>query len=250
MFFNFFKKSIKKTETKNFKYSGRINPNDLKHRYKEHTEDEDLIAPTYVYIPELDKSIPQYAPTVEGDPIGYNPSEDCNGHFMSSKFMPNNNCYAYSTLLATNSFPQPGRKSGYDLPHPCTGEEVVHGAELDGLINIGPGIEHIKKHQQESNEEGHYVALLICPPDDDYGYNGDYHWVRCDDNVSFNKWSQKDGGDQITNFDFEGKVISDPRAANWSVNQGRISSRNDNELITTYEFCTFMFVPKGKVDII
>jgi len=61
--------------------------------------------------------------------------------------------------------------------------------------------------------------LLISLAKNNLLWKGDFHWVRCDD-VSGGLWSQKDGPDQITNFDFSGKAIQDPRMANWIVNQG------------------------------
>jgi len=76
---------------------------------------------------------------------------------------------------------------------------------------------------------------------------GDYHWARCDDTAAW-IWSQKDGGDQVTNFDFAGESITDPSTANWRVNQGPLS--DGNEYRVSYDFAYYMYVPNTGVTII
>ncbi|MGD0567427.1 MAG: hypothetical protein ABSA78_03400 [Candidatus Sulfotelmatobacter sp.] len=229
-----------------FKLSGRIAPDDLAHRVQ--AAAADVLAPSYVSIPGVG-NVPQYAATVATALVCYDPARDCNGYFMSSKFQPNNNCYNYSCDIATNSFAQPGRRHGYLIPQPTTGAGVQAGAEKDGLIFVGSTISDIQK-RAASADGGHYVALLISSPDTAAGWPGDYHWVRCDDNANFHSWSQKDGPDQVTNFDFAGNPIADPASSNWTVNQGPISDQNPNDLQATYDFYGYMYVPWGKVDII
>ena len=238
--------------TRHFKFSGRIAPDDRAHRVRVGAEVEaalgDVIPPTYVYIPGIG-NVPQYAPTVASTNIAYNPAQDCNGYFMSYKFQPNNNCYNYSCNIASNSFAQPGRQHGYPIPEPPTGSGVQTGAQKDGLIFVGTQISDLTKHAATA-ANGHYVALLISSADTTYGWPGDYHWVRSDDNTTFQSWSQKDGNDQVTNFDFAGNPITNPASANWGVNQGPISQQNPDDLVVNYVFYAYMYVPWGQVSII
>lgn len=232
--------------TGRFKFSGRIADDDLAHRV--HETADTVIAPQYFYIPGIGY-VPQYASTVVGVSVGYNPAQDCKGYFMSYRFQPNNNCYNYSCNMASNSFAQPGRAHGYLIPQPPTGSGVQIGAEKDGLIFVGTKVADLKKHAA-LDQSGHYVALLISPADPSNGWPGDYHWVRCDDIVKFQSWSQKDGYDQVTNFDFAGHPITNPSTANWTVNQGPLSRQNPDDLVVSYQFYGYLFVPSGQINII
>ena len=208
------------------------------------------IAPSYVTVPG-GKQVPQYAPTVVGTSIVYDPAINCTGNFMSYKFQPNNNCYNYGTNIASNSFAQPGRMHGYFLSFPPTGADVVKGAGLDGLQNLGNvSQETLAEHASANGGVGHYVALMISPGDSSVGWTGDYHWARCDATDRFDSWSQKDGGDQVTNFDFAGNPITWPPSANWTVNQGPILNGNPNDIIVSYDFYAFLYVPPSGVSII
>lgn len=240
------------TSLRTLKFSGRVAPTDELHQVLPESLEPGapgtVIAPTYVNIPGIGQ-VPQYAETVAGPFIGYNPAQDCDGYFMSYRFQPNNNCYAYSCDIASNSFAQPGRMHGYAIPEPPEGPGVELGAEKDGLISVGGAIADLKSHA-ETRGSGHYVALLISQADTPDEWPGDYHWVRCDDPETFQSWSQKDGNDQVTDFDFAGSPISDPATANWTVNQGPISQQNPDDLVVSYDFYTYMFVPAGAVSII
>lgn len=236
-----------------FKYSGRINESCPYHGLLAGPDGE-LVAPEYV-VTAWGK-VPKYAPTIKSLNEGYNPSQDCEGNFMSYKFQPNNNCYAYGCNITTNSFPQPGRFSGgVPFDKEFTADSITNNAVKDGLIYVGKTIEDIKKHHNESNSiKGHYVALMFSEPESNIGgdksanWFGDYHWARCDNKTTFDSWSQKDGGDQVTNFDFAGELISDPAKANWRVNQGPLTDKS--EYIVTYDFHCYMFVPDEGVNII
>ncbi|MFM0434855.1 hypothetical protein PQQ84_00210 [Paraburkholderia strydomiana] len=242
---------------KSFKLSGMVGAFDLFHSL-DHNEDVELLAlapkptaPIYVTIPN-GRRVPQYAPTARTSVSGFNPSLDCDGNFASSKFQPNNNCYNYACNIATSSFAQPGRLHGQLLDGPPDGETVANGAVLDGLVRLDAA--NVTMAQLRSAipdaTRGHFVALLISQPDHVLGWPGDYHWVRSDDRQTNSSWSQKDGGDQVTNFDFAGAPIPDPREANWIVNQGPIISGNPNDIYVSYEFFCFMFVPDDSTDII
>src|SRR3954469_13471686 len=103
-----------------FKFSGRIAPHDQLHQLVQAAGPEaadQVIAPNYVNIPGVG-NVPQYATTVAGPLVGYDPAGDCDGYFMSASFQPNNNCAAYSCVVASNSFAQPGRMHGYLYPDP------------------------------------------------------------------------------------------------------------------------------------
>lgn len=229
------------------RYSGRVSPDDYLHMTDKELDALGFtqaqlaavrVAPNYVHVPGVGY-IPQYANTVVGQSSPYNPPADCNGNFMSSKFQPNNNCYAYACDISTNTFPQPGRAHGQLLPPNFTAANVERFAILDGLIPVDAPV---------ARANGHYVALFISDPDPVNGWDGDYHWVRCDDAVTFQSWSQKAGGDQITNFDFAGNPITDPAHANWNANMGPQAGGDD--LIISYNFYSYMFVPDAGVDII
>ncbi len=210
-----------------------------------------LIVPTYVEVPG-GKYVAQYGPTVVGTTLAYDPAGDCAGSFMSYKFQPNNNCYNYSCDIASNSFAQPGRMHGYFLAGAPTGPDVVKGAQLDGLTYVGDTLESESPEvgPSDSDTGGHYVALLISPADTPNGWPGDYHWVRCDDMTNYSSWSQKDGSDQVTDFDFAGDPISDPQSSNWTVNQGPLVENNPDDVVVAYEFYAYMFVPSQGVTII
>mmetsp|Transcript_134340 Transcript_134340/g.199929 ORF Transcript_134340/g.199929 Transcript_134340/m.199929 type:complete len:271 (+) Transcript_134340:160-972(+) len=237
------------------------------------------ISPHYVDVPGIPYRIAQYAPTVRGVavPHRFDPANDCDGYFMSFRFESNNNCYNYACNIASNSFAQPGRKHGFMFPPKSAtslekaGRLVTKAAELDGLVYVGKSIsEDVKTHAQ-AGEKGHYVALLIAIEDvtasfknvklvaqscgyiiakafDDH-FRGDLHWVRCDDPKDFASWSQKDGRDAVTNFDFAGHKIIDPSKSNWTAN-GEGSILQAEEFSIVYEFYGFFFVPADRVDII
>jgi hypothetical protein len=258
--------------TRRFKFSGMIAPHDELHRTTqaqdpEAAPDEHQIAPTTVSVtiksppPTRVIGVPQYAATVRGASARYNPAADCGGAFMSAKFQPNNNCYAYGCNIASNTFPQPGRYSGYLLTaEGLNGETVSSYAAQDGLAFAGKTMAEVtafiaQRKAAKGTLDGHFVALMISPPGD-ANWPGDYHWARCDDGEELRSWSQKDGGDQVTNFDFAGNPIKDPAQANWTVNQGPVQpdksqpGYNPNDLIVSYGFYCYMFVPDAGVNIV
>lgn len=268
---------------KSFKLSGMIAPDDRLHQVTRAAAlgaapDEHYIAPTTISVTIVQPpntppiGVPQYSPTVNGgNPTGFNPATDCNGNFMSAKFQPNNNCYAYGCNITPNTFPQPGRRSGYLLtaadfkqPLASIGELVAGYAAKDGLLLAGRTMAELMRFKSARQGtapgpdvvlgalDGHFVALMISPAGDG-NWPGDYHWARCDNSWgACNSWSQKDGNDQVTNFDFAGNPITDPATANWTVNQGPLSSSptNDNDQIVSYGFYCYMFVPTSGVNII
>lgn len=270
---------------KRFKFSGIVAPDDLLHQIMipatlEAAPDEHYIAPTTVKVPIIVPpgkgtiGVPQYSPTVYGGIAGrYDPAGDCQGNYMSYRYQPNNNCYAYGCNITPNTFPQPGRQSGYlltkedfTLPFEELGKLVSGYAEKDGLQLAGRSMEELmvfKSSKQGTNPnpgssvgagylDGHFVALMISPAGD-ANWPGDYHWARCDNSSGgCNSWSQKDGNDQVTNFDFAGNPITNPATANWTVNQGPLhpGQADSPDQVVDYAFYCFMFVPGSGVAII
>lgn len=267
--------------TRPFKFSGVIAPQDYYHQTTQAqaygaVPDEHYIAPTVIPVQITVPSqktigVPQYAPTVIGEAAaGYDPAGDCQGNYMSYRFQPNNNCYAYGCNITPNTFPQPGRRSGYLLtasdfqkPFAELGALVASYAEHDGLQQVGNTLDALlafKSSRQGTNPSaaqtacgylgGHFVALMVSTAGD-ANWPGDYHWARCDNSSgACDSWSQKDGGDQVTNFDFAGQPINNPISANWQVNQGPVSNTDNRELVVEYGFYCFMFVPESGVNII
>jgi hypothetical protein len=256
-----------------FKFSGRIAPQDPFHQVTVASAagaapDEHYLAPGTITVnivvppntPPI--GVPKYGPTVYGGSTdGYDPAGDCQGNFMSYKFQPNNNCYAYGCNITTNTFPQPGRQSGYLLtaqdfrmPFDSLGQLVASYAEKDGLVFIGLSIADLLQYKSSrASLNGHFVALMISPAGD-ASWPGDYHWARCDNSEGpCDSWSQKDGNDQVTNFDFAGNPITDPATANWTVNQGPVPAGSPTvgqDQVVSYAFCCYMLVPITGVAII
>lgn len=246
-----------------FKYSGRVAPGNKFHDTNL-LESGEIVTPTIITPPNPDwGKVAQYGETIFGTTPTYDPAGNCEGNFMSYKNQPNNNCYAYGSNIASNTFAQPGRASLNSTPWSVemTAESVTANAELDGLIALPQKTiaDLIDKSGYKQGEDGHFVALVFSPPEEGFSgdpeahWGGDYHWVRADSVDTVNKtisWSQKDGGDQVTNFDFAGYPISDPATACWEVNQGAVSKRDQNNMIVSYYFHTYMWVPSSGVNIL
>lgn len=252
------------------RYSGLTPPNDPYHYVLRATsakglerqalDDGRIPAPKFVKLKD-GNHVAKWAPTVRSKVTGFNPAGDCKGNFMSYRFQPNNNCYNYACNIATNSFALPGRRHGEPLfakNRRLTPDSVIGAAKADGLIELGrvgtklPEVLGIlRKKQKRGLADGHLVALLISVANSKIRWRGDFHFVRCD-GPSGRTWSQKDGPDQVTNFDFSGKVIKDPSTANWTVNQGPHRRRHatPSAIHTVYNFQAWMFVPFGRVSII
>jgi hypothetical protein len=232
-----------------YKFSGRISEYDSAHDLLFTTAQ--VLAPFYVTVPGGQR-IPQYAPTITDTNIVYAPQTNCMGYFTTSLFQYNNNCYNYSCSIATNSFAQPGRKHGIFFDSTLQGSDVVAAAICDGLILVGDASISSSSLQAVARDlpPGHFVALLHSPPDPSVSWPGDFHWVRMDFGSLSIAWSQKDGHDQVTNFDFAGMRIADPRNSNWTVNQGPLLANSVSDVTVSYQFLAWMFVPHGLVDII
>ena len=195
--------------------------------------------------------VPKYADTVVGKDVKYSPATNCDGMFMPYKYQFNNNCYNYAVNIATNSYAQPGRYSGIVGEYEANINPLVveYNAQQDGLIKV----EGIMSSYDLNNytpsrgqEKGHFVGLMVAE-------GSDYHWCRCnipyssDKNTKYDSWSQKDGNDFVTNFDFAGNLIENPAEANWIAPsldyKGKIT-------YIVYTFHCFMYVANNSVNII
>jgi hypothetical protein len=235
----------------NHKYKGRIPPNDLTHQVSDrpipvraarrYPKSIRLVNGRYVL---------QYARTVRDDdgPIRFDPAGNCDGYFTSRRFQVHNNCYNYALNIATSTMAHPGRLHGieYGVHARINCRQVLEGAQRDGLIYVGGREKTIADLQKYPRKNGHFVALLIAPAAANAPFRGDFHWVRCD-NLKNSYWSQKDGPDQITDFDFGGELIRDPVTANWRFNNGSsdASAPGTPDYWATYKFIAYMFVPHG-----
>jgi len=242
-------------------YRGGLDPNDLAH--KPVSDPSQTSAPFTIKAAD-DLFIPQYAPAASGPNNGYDPSGDCGGLFMPYEMAPHNNCYNYACDNATNTWAYPGKAQKYPyqtMPDPTApgtdktlllwlGPDLVQAAQQDGLLVVADPGASISDLQVPAGRTGWFVALLVAPKDASFP-NGDFHWVRCDNKVTFDSWSQKDSGYNVTNYDFAGNPITDPRKAIWKANDAHWGPLPlvGADVMTTYAFYTFMFVPYPGVTI-
>jgi hypothetical protein len=111
----------------------------------------------------------------------YNPGFWNNDPFVKS----NNNCYNYAMNWKSNTFAQPGRKSGHQYTPPPTCTNVKNSAVWDGLLTACSG--SVKN-----------VALVIWP-------GVDYHWYR---RHSEGFWGHKPGSTAARNVDSNNNIIN------------------------------------------
>jgi len=107
----------------------------------------------------------------------------------------NNNCYNYGNNKRTDTFAQPGRRSG-DYPNPMTCADVAAAAVNDGVLQLP--VSGVCPDTEDK------IALVVDP-------GTDYHWYRLG---SDGMWSHKPGGTRATNLDASGNPISNPETAN------------------------------------
>ncbi|MEM6904053.1 MAG: hypothetical protein AAF556_12515, partial [Pseudomonadota bacterium] len=110
------------------------------------------------------------------------------------------NCYAFAADdpegHPDNYGPQPGDRNFHYL-RSMSVKEVTKKAEVDGFISIG---------NDPRQKPGHYLVFLAVSP------GNDYHWYR---QMADGTWWHKPApGKPLTNRDFDGNVITDPRTAN------------------------------------
>ena len=110
------------------------------------------------------------------------------------------NCYAFAANdphgHPGNYGPQPGDRDCHYLRE-ISVREVAEKAALDGFIPI---------HGTVKPKPGYTVVALAVAP------NEDYHWYRQMDDGTW--WHKPAPGKEVTNLDYSGEVITDPRTAN------------------------------------
>jgi hypothetical protein len=108
-----------------------------------------------------------------------------------------NNCYNFASAYRSNTFAQPGRKSGvmWNTLADCSYAPgtVSYGAEADGFTTTC---------WDSVNEL--YTCLVMWP-------NNDYHWYRLCAN---SHWCHKPGQTAARNYDNSGNWIADPATCN------------------------------------
>lgn len=127
--------------------------------------------------------------------------------------MANNNCYNYSMNYRSNTFAQPGHKSGHQYTPPPACANVKTAAVWDGLQTVCSG--SVKN-----------VALVIWP-------GVDYHWYR---RHSEGFWGHKPGQTAARNYDSNNKVI------NGTTLTPANCARGDYSI-----FCGYYYSPTGMV---
>jgi len=108
-----------------------------------------------------------------------------------------NNCYNFASAYRSNTFAQPGRKSGvmWSSLADCSYAPgtVSYGAQADGFNTVC----------WDSVDEL-YTCLVMWP-------NNDYHWYRLCAN---SHWCHKPGQTAARNYDNSGNWIADPATCN------------------------------------
>ncbi|XP_078382118.1 uncharacterized protein LOC144664781 [Oculina patagonica] len=139
---------------------------------------------------------------------------------------PFNNCYNYATTKVTDTFAQPGRATGV-LPYPpILANPVRMSAERDGLVTLNVAAGGPVPANPALPDQNHVVALVVAP-------GLDYHWYRLDKDGT---WSHKPGQTPVTQLDYAGNTINDPRAAAVAP-------------YLPYQFVTFMHCDRNTVNI-
>jgi hypothetical protein len=123
----------------------------------------------------------------------------------------NNNCYNYAMNYRSNTFAQPGRKSGHPYTPPPTCANVKTAAVWDGLKTACSG--SVKN-----------VALVIWP-------GVDYHWYR---RHSEGFWGHKPGSTAARNYDSNNVVINGTTITPANCARGNYTI-----------FCGYYFSPTG-----
>jgi hypothetical protein len=129
-------------------------------------------------------------------PVVY--TSDTNFSFWNDGFsIRRNNCYNYAANYKSNTFAQPGRKSGVQWTSLANCSEtpgsVAYGANADGFTTAC---------YPTGNQL--YVCLVLWA-------NNDFHWYRLAAN---GHWCHKPGQTAARNYDNSGNWISDPATCN------------------------------------
>lgn len=140
-----------------------------------------------------------------------------------------NNCYSYAVDNNVENNAEtgldPGAESGNPLLHALYYmgynyklKDLIAAAESDGLQFLGRNVS-----AEDMVQDGRHLVSLHY----EHG-TGQYHWARQNADGT---WSHKPGLTDVTNVDSDGRVITDPRTANFNVEGIR------------YRFVGFMLAP-------
>ncbi|KAL9963288.1 hypothetical protein ACROYT_G032473 [Oculina patagonica] len=171
-----------------------------------------VIASGVVKPQEAPKRSKRYAPTYSTAP------------WSLRSHQPYNNCYNYATTIVTDTFAQPGRRSGNKQYPPIQAYKVRIGAESDGLATLNVAAGGPVPTNPALPNQNHVVALVV------WRYR-DFHWYRLDADGT---WSHKPGQTPVTQLDNAGNPINDPR----------------NAAMAGYQFVTFMTCNRNTINII
>jgi hypothetical protein len=127
--------------------------------------------------------------------------------------LANNNCYNYAMNYRSNTFAQPGRRSGHPYSGAPACSNVQTAASWDGCKNTCSG----------SNKN---VALVIWP-------GVDYHWYR---RHSEGFWGHKPGSTAARNVDSNNLVINGTTRTPANCARGPYTI-----------FCSYLFSPTGMI---
>ena len=134
------------------------------------------------------------------------------GFWNTPAVQPNNNCYNYAMNYRSNTFAQPGRKTGHMYTtFDCT--SVGNAASYDGCKPTCSG----------SNK---LVALVIWP-------GHDFHWYR---RHSEGFWGHKPGGTAARNYDSSNRIINGTTLTPANCNRGPYTI-----------FCGYRYSPTGMI---
>jgi hypothetical protein len=141
--------------------------------------------------PRLDDAIPDKG-ALAGCASNYLTSSTDFSFWNGASYVYYNNCYNYASNYRSNTFAQPGKKSGNQLGYPPTCSNARSGCISDGW----------KDTCQASNNLT--ICLVIWP-------NTDFHFYRLCIN---GRWCHKPGQTPAKNTDDSGNLIASPATAN------------------------------------
>ncbi len=127
-----------------------------------------------------------------------------------------NNCYSYAIDHPDNPPGwklSPGEKAGLGIAKKSQfdAKDLARLVEADGLLPAGAN---------PVPKKGYYLVAMFFIPRDDF------HFLRQDRDGN---WSHKPGDEEVTNLDFDGKPITDPKQA----------------ALGKYQFISYFYVPSG-----
>jgi len=124
-----------------------------------------------------------------------------NFSFWNGSRRQSNNCYNYGANWASNTFAQPGRLGGRQIPYAATDGQFSAGMQADNWDLTCSG----------SSIRVFAVTGSIYTPS---GWIWDYHFYRKNlDGAGERRWCHKPGQTPATNRDASGNYISNPRTA-------------------------------------